>query len=87
MIISRASLLRFWPLVVVFLRAIAGLTTVIGRTFLGLIGTRAVLAGVPETHIKKSLLGLSATLAVGLFIFAIFARKENASHHSRFDHS
>ena len=63
----------FWP--------IPGLTTVIGRSFQGLVDPRAVWAGVPETNLKKLLLGLKLPLAVGPPVFAIFARKENASHH------
>jgi len=40
-------------------RPIPGLTTVIGRSFQGLVERRAVWPGVPETYLKKSLLGLN----------------------------
>ena len=39
-------------------RAIPGLTTCLGRFFQGLVDTRAVLAGVAETHRKNRLEGL-----------------------------
>ena len=79
------SLFSFWPESPVFLQPIPGLTTVVGRSFQGQIGTRAVWAGVPETYLKKSFLGLNVSLAVGPPVFAIFARKESASHHFRID--
>ena len=65
MIISCESLFIFSPEFTVFPQPIPGLTTVIGRSFLGLVAPRAVWAGVPKTYLKKSLLGLNATLAVG----------------------
>ena len=60
---------------------ISSLTTCLGSSFQGLVGPRAVLAGVPETYRKKSLEGLNATLAGGPFILGSGARKESASHH------
>ena len=62
-------------------RPIPGLTTVIGRSFQGLVEPRAVWAGVPETYLKKSLLDLKLSLAVGPPIFTMMTRKETALHH------
>ena len=62
-------------------RRIPGLTTCLGRSFQGLVGVRAVLAGVAETYRKNPLEGLNVSLAVGPFILGSGARKESASHH------
>ena len=66
-------------------RSIPGLTTVIGRSFQGLVERRTVLAGVAETSFKKSVLDLKLSLAVGPIILHIFTRKESALHHFRID--
>ena len=62
---------------------IPGLTTSLGRSFQGLVGPRAVLAGVAETYRKNRLEGLKLSLAVGPFILGSGARKESASHHGK----
>ena len=43
----------------------ADLTTVIERSFQGLIGPRAVWAGVPETYLQKIFVGLKLPFAGG----------------------
>ena len=60
--ISCGSLFSFWPVAVVLLRPILGLTTVPGRSFFGLVEPSPVLAGVPKTSFKKSSLGLNVQL-------------------------
>ena len=48
---------------------IPDLTTVLGRSFGGLVEPRAVWAGVAETHRKNPVEGLNATLAGGPSFF------------------
>ena len=79
MTISCKSLFSFWPVAIVFLWPISGLTTVIGRSVQELVEARAVLAGVPKTSFKKSLLGLNATCSSGCSS-GIRPAREGAKH-------
>ena len=59
----------------------ADMNAVSGRNFRGLVGPRAVLAGVAEKPLKSRLEHLNATLAVGPSFFRDRPPEESASHH------
>ena len=60
---------------------IPSLTTCLGRSFQGLVGVRAVWAGVPETYRTNSIEVLNVSLAVGPSFFHDGSRQESASVH------